>query len=147
MMRWLSVVFPSFLLIGTLFNAGCGNNRQLQSVTVNPASADAKDFSGGKVQFTATGNFGGSSIKVPLSSPQIVWCTGTTTSVGGSPVGQCAGSIAQFAFVDQNGVAQCSGPGPTRTTYILAGTASEVAPGPDQGQQLNVFGSGQLTCP
>jgi hypothetical protein len=36
--------------------SGCGSNRQLQSITVNPASA-AATTQGGQVQFTATGQF------------------------------------------------------------------------------------------
>ena len=54
----------------------CGSNRQLQSVTLNPSSADAKNSPNGQVQFTAKGVFSGSSAPVTLTSQDVTWCYG-----------------------------------------------------------------------
>jgi hypothetical protein len=114
---------------------GCGGNN-LRSVTVSPAVADAKNFPGGQVQFTATGTYSGSSTPVPVNS--LTWCIGTSA-------GQCNGNIASAATVTNSGVAQCL-PGSSATVTVLAGSGG-AAMMPDMGQQLKVFGSAQLTCP
>lgn len=132
----------SFLLLATL---SCGSNRHLQSVTIQPATADAQNFPNGQVQFAATGIFSGSSVPVPLTSKDVTWCYGGTTAAASSSQGICAGNIAQFAGVDQNGVASCT---PTfhGSAYILAGTPGRSA-NPDTGAPLTVYGSALLTCP
>jgi hypothetical protein len=56
----LRVNAPSLLLLGVLLSSlGCGMSapRTLKSVSVAPVMADAKDFPGALVQFTATGVF------------------------------------------------------------------------------------------
>ena len=45
---------------------GCGNSK-LTSVNLSPAAADAQNFPGGQVQFTATGTYSNSSKVVPLT--------------------------------------------------------------------------------
>jgi hypothetical protein len=109
----------------------------LQSVNLSPASADAKNFPGGQVQFTATGNFTVPPSPTPLTGQDVTWCVGSG--------GQCAGNIATGAIVDQNGMAQCV-PTFTGTATILAGTPG-VAMNPDEGAPLKIFGSATLTCP
>ena len=131
-----------FLLLAIL---SCGSNRQLQSVTIQPATADAKSFRNGQVQFTATGIFSGSSVPVRLTSKDVTWCYGGTTAQASSPQGICEGGIAQFAGVDQNGIAECS-PTFQGSVYILAGTPARSA-NPDGATQLTVYGAEQLTCP
>lgn len=112
---------PGILLV--LLLAGCGSVRP---IAVSPASADAQNFPGGIVQFSATG----------ASSP--VWCIGSTN-------GMCNGNIVSPATIDTTGRAQCVA-GRSGTVTILAGTGLRVT-NPDGSSQLAHFGSAQLTCP
>ncbi len=133
-LKWAEVSFALFAVLGTL---GCGNSK-LTSVTISPATADAQNFPGGQVQFTATGTFSGSSKQVQLKNT--TWCVGSSS-------GMCNGNIASAATIDGNGLAQCTGglvAGGTVT--ILAGTGHSMG-NPDGGAQLDVFGTAQLTCP
>jgi hypothetical protein len=57
MSRFESWLLFLLLALTTLGVVGCGSSRQLQSVTISPASADAQNFSAGQVSFTATGTF------------------------------------------------------------------------------------------
>ena len=132
--------FPtgSLLLLAVLANGACGSGRQLQSVALSPASADAQNFPNGQVPFAATGTFSKPPSPVQLTSKDVTWCVGSSN-------GACAGNIATGATVDQNGVAQCVS-GFTGTATILAGTG-KASMNPDEGAQLTVFGAAQLTCP
>jgi hypothetical protein len=103
-----------------------------------PAVADAKDFPNGQVPLTAMGTFNKPPSPEKLTSLDVSWCVG-------SSMGVCNGNIAGGATVDQNGLAQCR-PNFTGTVTILAGKGP-MAMNPDQGSQLTVFGSAQLTCP
>lgn len=132
----------SLLLLATL---SCGSDRQLQSITIQPPTADAKNFPNGQVQFTATGIFSGSSVPAPLTGKDVTWCYGGTTAEASSLQGICTGNIAQFAGVDQNGIAECS-PTFQGSAYILAGTPARSA-NPVGATQLTVYGAAQLTCP
>ena len=121
-------------IVSAILALGCGNNRLL-SIGVSPAAADAKNFPGGKVQFTASGTFANSPRPVPLTN--VTWCIGTAGGI-------CNGNIAPAAAIDANGVAQClSSSG--RVT-VLAGVHPRQM-NPDTGQQLRTFGSAQLACP
>jgi hypothetical protein len=131
----LLVVLP-LVALGT---AGCGSSRQLQSVTLSPASADAQNFPNGQVSFTATGTFSKNPSPVQLTGKDVTWCAGSSG-------GLCVGNINPGITVDQNGLAQCV-PGFTRTVMILAGTKSSSVMNPDGGSQLKIFGAAQLTCP
>ena len=85
----LGISFLALLLI--VLSAGCGSApRTLQSVTASPASADAKDFPDGRVQFIPTGIYNKPPIMV---TPQEVTAW--------------AASENNIATVDQNGVAEC----------------------------------------
>ena len=101
----------------------CGQN----AVHVSPAVADAKNFTGGVVSFTANG----------VSNP--TWCIGTTE-------GFCNGFILGVpATIDSSGHAQCV-QGESGTITVLAGRGTRVRI-PDRGEQLSAFGTAQLTCP
>jgi hypothetical protein len=105
----------------------CGQN----AIHITPPVADAKNFSGGVVPFTANG----------VSSP--TWCIGTTGGI-------CNGNIPSIATIDSSGHAKClksiQGQSQSGTVTVLAGrgTAIEI---PDKGEQLSAFGAAQLTCP
>jgi hypothetical protein len=118
---------------------GCGSSRQLQSVTLSPASADAHNFPNGQVLFTATGSFNKPPSPVQLTSKDVNWCAGSGS-------GMCVGNINPGVTVDQNGLAQCV-PGFTGTATILAGTMPSAMMNPDVGSQLKIFGVARLICP
>jgi len=138
MTRFATLSAGPLVLFAALVMSGCGSSRQLQSVTLNPAAADAQSFSGGQVPFAATGTFSKPPSPSNLTSKDVQWCVGTSA-------GMCAGNINPGASVDANGVAQCNS-GFAGTATILAGNGG-VTMNPDGGSQLKVFGSAQLTCP
>jgi hypothetical protein len=115
---------------------GCGDNK-LTSVAVSPAVADARDFPGGQVQFTATGTFVVSSKPVPLKN--VYWCIGRVD-------GWCSGFTVVAGTIDDKGRAQCL-PGASGTVTVLAGSGIVGSILPDRPFKLKVFGSAQLTCP
>ena len=139
MSRFGSWLLFLLLPLTTLGIVGCGSSRQLQSVTISPASADAQNFPNGQVSFTATGTFSKKPSPQKLTSKDVTWC-------GGSSSGVCVGNINPGVTVDPNGLAQCL-PGFTGTVTILAGTESSSMMNPDGGSQLKIFGAAQLTCP
>ena len=135
--------------------AGCGggsmqqSTRQLQSVMVTPAAADAMNSPGGRVQFTATGSFNMAPMTVsPLT---VVWSVGGSSSA--TPPMQpmqpmAAGQSAQTGpSIDANGVAQCNG----FTGSVIIQASAPVNPGTPLSQMgmttANVMGQAQLTCP
>ena len=121
-----------------LFSLGCGSSRQLQSVTLSPATADAQNFPRGEVSFAATGTFTKPPSPQPLTSQDVTWCIG-------SSAGMCAGNTNPGATIDQNGLARCVASF-VGTVNILAGKAMP-SMNPDRGSQLTVFGAAKLTCP
>lgn len=131
---------PRFFLLLTLslITLGCGSDRRLQSVSLSPSKADARNFPSGHVPFAATGTFSKPPSPQPLTSNEVTWC------VGVSP-GSCPGNIAVGATVDQNGLAQCN-PSFVGTAIVMAGKMKPSMM-PDQGSQMTVFGSAQLICP
>jgi hypothetical protein len=127
------VLFAAFVM------SGCGGSRQLQSVTLTPALADAHSFPGGQVPFAALGTFNSPPSPVKLTSKDVQWCVGTSA-------GACVGNINPGVSVDQNGLAQCNA-GFVGTATILAGNVASMPMNPDGGAQLKTFGSAKLTCP
>jgi hypothetical protein len=130
-----------FLIFIGLGIAGCGGSmmtgsRQMQSLTVTPASADAQAFPGGKVQFTAMGTF--NMAPVTVMSPPVLWSIG-------NPFGPPPNMPA--ASVDANGLAQCNG---------FVGNVIVEATAPAEplipllqmtSTTITVSGTAQMTCP
>ncbi|HKW16838.1 MAG TPA: hypothetical protein VJO35_04960 [Terriglobales bacterium] len=121
------------LLFGVLVQTlGCGMStpRMLQSVTVSPATADAKDFPSGQVQFTATGIFN----KPPTRVTPLPACSMS------SGIEACITAWSAFpptvATIDQNGLAQCVA-GQSQSTKIEIALAGD-------GPLMTVA---TLTCP
>jgi|SRR5437868_573613 len=108
--------------LAALIIVACGQS----PIHISPAVADAKNFAGGVVPFTANG----------VSSP--TWCIGTTRGI-------CNGNIPSPATIDSSGHAQCI-QGQSGTVTVLAGRGTRVEI-PDTGEQLSTFGTAQLTCP
>jgi len=109
--------------------------RQLQSITVTPASADAKSFPAGMVQFTAMGNFTMS----PMSAaPAVMWSIGNPFSSQPAPTG---------VTISATGLAQCSGF--TGSTIVMATAPMDplIPLAQMSTMTANVSGSATLTCP
>lgn len=109
--------------------------RQLQSITVTPASATAQSMSNNQVQFSAMGDFN----MTPMTgTPQVRWSIGNPFSSMSPPSG---------VSINANGMAQC-------TTFVGTVTIQATAP-MDPNMPLsqmsmmtsNVAGMAQLTCP
>lgn len=108
MKRLCNLLFlVSILAIGTLSGCG-GNNRQLQSLTVSPASATAQ---GGQAQFTATGQF--SSMPMSVSLASVSWWQSP-------PIIDPPSNMFGLALTGQPFTAQCSGFTGTITITAIA---------------------------
>lgn len=118
LLRLVPLVAAAVLLVA------CGSNNSM--IRVSPAIADAKNYPGGVVAFTASG------------ASKLTWCIGTMNGV-------CNGFIGSPAVIDSTGHAQCV-QGQSGTVTVLAGTGAKVGL-PDVGEQLSQFGTAQLTCP
>ena len=122
-----------FVVIALMMPA-CSGDRELQSITVAPASADAMN-SNGEVQFTATGTYSDGSKVSPLTA---LWTINNPWVLTPLPVG---------VGVDSAGLGQCTG-------YVGAVTIFATAPA-DPGTPLakmtmttkQVSATAQLTCP
>ncbi len=137
----LSLLFQA--LIMATFTLSCGTNsssntpRQLLSVTVSPATADAANYPNGQVPFTATGNYNIAPYTVsPLSG---MW-------------GVCYNNAPTTAItVNNEGVAQCAEG--AVGTYTVWANAPKYPGGPNClaltvcGGGCFVVGTAQLTCP
>ena len=120
---------------------GCGSamnsGRMLQNLTVTPTSADAQNFAGGKVQFTATATF--NMTPVTVTSQAVMWTIGSPFATP-SPV-------MPQASIDNSGSAQCNGFVGTAIIEATAPTEPEI---PLQGMTPStpsVSGTATLICP
>ncbi len=142
-MRRLSAVIL-FLLVSAviLLTISCGGSsmslqgRQLQSITVTPMSADAKNSSTGMVQFSAMGHFN----MAPMSAmTPVTWSIGNPMSSAAVPAGVSINSVT--------GVAQCSGFMGTVTVMATAPMNPSMPMSQMSNMTMNVSGTAQLTCP
>jgi len=135
-----AALFPAIAAV-LLMIVSCGGNsmmmmsaRQLQSITVSPASADAKNSSG-MVQFTAMGNF---NMDPMMAMTPVRWSVGNPFSAQPVPAG---------VSVDMNGLAQCSG----FTGMVMIEATAPMDPNMPLSKMtmstMNVTGMAQLTCP
>jgi|ERR1043166_4238727 hypothetical protein len=138
-LRFMFVLFS--LVLYASFALSCGGAKSqgqdpLQSITLSPASADAKDYPSGQVPFIATGHYIDPSRTVtPLSA---MW----GTCYQGAPTSEVS--------VTAEGVAECAA-GAVGTYTIWANDPP--MPGAEClaitacGGGCFVVGSAQLTCP
>jgi len=118
----------------------CGSSPSphlLQSVTINPATADAQNYPNGQVQFTATGNF--STKPSPVTPLSVEW-------------GSCTldGNTTSSVSVTTSGTAQCTGAAGTYTVWGFANSAEGptcLAINACGGGCGRITGTAQLTCP
>lgn len=141
-LRRYSPVLFVFLTIATfLLTASCGggsmmmaSNRQMQSITVTPMSADAM-ASHGMVQFSAMGNFN----MAPMSAGVPVrWSLGNPFSTQPPPAG---------VSISPTGLAQCSGFMGMITVQATAPMDPNMPLSQMSMSSMNVTGMAQLTCP
>ena len=89
--------FLLFLILAGAITLACGTSpgRLLESVTLSPMQADAQDFPGGLVQFTATGAY--TKPPSPVTPLSATW-------------GACdaTGNVTTQVSVSTNGLAQCA---------------------------------------
>ena len=96
----LSCPLAVALLTIALASTGCGSNRTLQSVTLTPASADAKNYPNGQVRLGRHRYF--QQAAVPVAADQFGCALVRWRRTERAP----ATSMPNVT-VDQNGVAQC----------------------------------------
>lgn len=139
-----------FLGLAAYITLACGSSaHQLQSVAVNPASADAKSYPGGKVPFVATGNY--KSAPMTVTPLQANWAAVSELVVNGMLT---FGPVSSDVSIDQSGVAQCTATA-SGTYAVIAwdiqdpGLNVSCASETDFGEPgcNAVQGTAQLTCP
>jgi hypothetical protein len=117
MSRYICSSF-SFISLATaasmLLACGGSGSHLLQTMAVNPASADAQDYPGGKVPFTATGHF--SSAPTTVTPLQANWAVVSEQVVNGVVT---FGPVTTAVSVDQTGAAQCAA-GASGTYGVIA---------------------------
>ena len=123
---------PGLVLLLAVGATGCGssNPRVLQSVTASPASADAKQYPSGKVQFTATGVFNTAPTHVTPLPP----CS--TAQSNDACITAWSTSPDIVATVDQSGIARC-----------LPGQSGKVTIGVAVAGDRPIMSVAELTCP
>ena len=117
MKTWsLSLVLLLFLA-AILMACGSSAPRTLQTVSISPATADARDFANGEVQFAATGYYNKSPMQVAPVHATWGACyqNHPTTDVTMTPTGvaQCSrsasGTYLVWAFASEGTKMTCSG--------------------------------------
>jgi hypothetical protein len=97
--------------------SGCGSNRQLQSLSVSPASTTAQ---GGQAQFTATGQF--TAMPMSVSPASVSWWESP-------PIIDPPSNMFGLALTSQPFTAQCSGfTGPITITAIAPMDLGNLSP-------------------
>jgi hypothetical protein len=140
MKRYEPQFFLFLLVLAAVITLACGSSagHTLQSLTISPAVANAQDYPGGMVQFTASGTY--TAPPSPVTPLAATW-------------GACdlAGNGTSGVSVSANGLAQCaSGAAGTYMVWAFDLNAS--------GPRCNVItacgggcgrvtGTAQLTCP
>jgi hypothetical protein len=128
-----------FLVVAAAIALACGSSHNLQSISVIPATADAKDFPGGQVQFRAVGSYSSSSTPVPV---RVTWSN-------------CNVPSPSEITVSAQGLAQCN-PGASGTYVVEATVPLEpegavcnvlLVCGQAGKDCFNTYGVAKLTCP
>jgi hypothetical protein len=140
MPRHRVIVWIAFLGFAACIALACGSGRKLQSITVTPASADARDYPNGEVPFVATGYYNMAPTTVtPL---QANW----GAALANVPANEAV-------TVNSNGMAQCKAS--ASGTYTVGAWVNLPVKGNPPcvqfafgGASCNyVLGTATLTCP
>jgi hypothetical protein len=138
--RLIVVLFVLFVVAGLVLSCGASSQHQLQSITLSPQSADAKDYPNGQVQFIATGHY--------MTAPDAV--TPITANWGAcSPPIEPTSAVT----VTSTGLAQCA-KGAVGTYTVWANDPYPLPSGIYNCPAITACGGGctvrataQLTCP
>lgn len=132
--------FLLLLVLAAAMTVACGSStsRTLQSVTITPAIADAQNYPGGMVQFTATGTY--AAPPSPVTPLAATWGECDQTGNGTSEVS-----------VSTSGLAQCAS-GAVGTYKVWAFDFNATGPTCNVANACGggcgrVTGTAQLTCP
>ena len=136
---------PCLVFLGTvaLLTLACGSSstpqRQLESISINPATSDAQNYPNGQVQFTATGTYNTSPMTATLQDATwtAVFNNASTSevSITSDGVAQCAaGAVGVFSI------------GAWDVMHTNGATCTVVGPYGEPGCNA-VLGKAQLTCP
>jgi len=133
---WIAI-----LLAAALIMAACGSSSGLKTLTISPATADAKNFPNGQVQFTAMGSYGGSTQTTTVNA---LWWDYTPWA---TPPPSADVPVPIAFTLTASGVAQCVGGTGTFTIWATAPANQNIQP-----SQMNQFtdqltATAQLTCP
>jgi hypothetical protein len=140
MKRYGPQFFLFLLVLAAAITLACGSSpgRMLESVTLSPTQADAQNFPGGLVQFTATGTY--TKPPSPVMPLPASWgacdASGNSTtqvSVSATGLAQCAtgasGIYEVWAFDEILGKVPCYGPTVCgRSCGLVTGTALLTCP-------------------
>lgn len=131
----LRLLLP-LLILGCLALAliSCGSTNKLQSISITPATADAKGFPNGKVQYTAAGTYTDGTQVKPLT---VLWSPGPPWI------------MTPWAIqVNGDGVASC-GTSPAGTYPVWAGAPTNASTSVSSMNQSTpmVTATAQLICP
>jgi hypothetical protein len=137
---------PQFLLLLLVTVAAvalaCGTSPHVQSVSITPAAANAKDYPEGQVQFRAFAYYPGSSSPAAITPEWSACPPVNVVTVSKTGVAQCvpgaAGTYYVEAFVPVGELA-CSPTGPSNPL--------QSCPLPTGQQCGGVEGTATLTCP
>ena len=130
-----SSLLLSFAGLLVLAGSGCGaanpsNPRLLTAITLSPATADARSFPNGQVQFGAVAHYNAAPTTVnPFSPTSWLSTDGNIATVDKSGVAQCVSGAV--GTVQIQGIAPISGPGSgamTPAAPIVRGTATLTCP-------------------
>jgi hypothetical protein len=114
--------------------AGCGSSpRQLQSISITPATATAQAGANGQIQFVAAGHYNRAPTSVsPLAVLWVIY----------PPKGNTG------AIITQAGVAQCTAGAASSFSVLAYAPADPSIPISELTKAKKVvLGTGQLTCP
>jgi hypothetical protein len=149
------------LTVLSLAMAGCGGTammngttsaRELQSMTVTPSAADARNSPNGQVQFMATGMFNMAPTTV-MSMP-VMWSVGNPPFMSPTPMpmsmsSSMSGSAAAASgpTIDGNGLAQCNGFVGIVTIEATAPSNPTIPLSQMNSMMSVVTGRANMTCP
>lgn len=134
-MKRLRLLTPFFAVTCVaLALISCGSSKKLQSIAITPATADAKDYPNGQVQYTAAGTYTDGSRVKPLT---VLWSPGPPWLM-----------MPWSVQVNANGVASC-GTSPAGTYPVWAGAPTNMSTSVSSMNQTTpmVSATAQLLCP
>jgi hypothetical protein len=133
----LILSYAKLFLVAFFLLACGGSSRQLQSLSISPATADAQNFPNGQVQFTAMGTFNGSSQASAISA---LWWTTAPWTYPPTPA---------IISLSGTGLAQCFplAPAGTYTIYAVAPVDPSVTVSQMTMTTRQLVTTAQVTCP